>query len=492
MIPDNYSSPISRRISLSASVITACLSLAILVFWINHDPTTEFSMLLPGTDGYSLAAISASREEVALGSIWNLYDSTAVKTSSSWPQFRGANRDNISDYNLNVSKSATDMPLELWSVQLGEGHAGAAIHNGRVYLMDYDEVEKADLLRCFALEDGRELWSRGYKIPIKRNHGISRTVPAVNDSFVVTMGPRCHVMCLDAISGDYLWGMDLVKDYGVEVPFWYTGQCPLIDDNIAVLAVGGKDILMMGVDCRSGEIVWQTPNPDHWKMSHSSIMPVSLYGIRQYVYSAIGGVAAVSSEIETRGNLLWESTLWSNSVIAPSPVQLNGNQLFFTAGYNAGSMLMQVSYQGNQFSADSLRTIRPDQGLASEQQTVINPGDLVCGILPKDGGTLKEEFVCYRENDLTAPVWSSGKTNRYGLGPYMIIGNALLILDDEGELTILKSNVNAYSEIARYKLLEGHDAWAPMAFADGKLLLRDSRTLKCFDLENSNQIGSAR
>ena len=34
---------------------------------------------------------------------------------------------------------------------------------------------------------------------------------------------------------------------------WYAGQCPLIDDDKAIIAVGG-DSLMIAVDCGTGEI----------------------------------------------------------------------------------------------------------------------------------------------------------------------------------------------------------------------------------------------
>jgi len=79
-------------------------------------------------------------------------------------------------------------------------------------------------------------------------------------------------MCLDRESGNLRWGIDIVKEYQTELPFWYTGQCPLVDNDIAVIATGGSTLLI-GVSCETGEVVWKTPNPEGWKMSHSSVMP---------------------------------------------------------------------------------------------------------------------------------------------------------------------------------------------------------------------------
>ena len=46
----------------------------------------------------------------------------------------------------------------------------------------------------------------------------------------------------------------------------------------------------MGVDCATGQIVWQTPNPDSLKMSHSSLVPMTIAGKKMYVYNALGGL----------------------------------------------------------------------------------------------------------------------------------------------------------------------------------------------------------
>ena len=99
---------------------------------------------------------------------------------------------------------------------------------------------RATLLRCLSLADGREIWRRWYRTGAKRNHGVSRTVPAVTDRWVVTIGPRCHVLCVDAERGEFLWGIDLAREYGAAEPLWYAAQNPLIDGGTVVIAPGGR------------------------------------------------------------------------------------------------------------------------------------------------------------------------------------------------------------------------------------------------------------
>ena len=82
---------------------------------------------------------------------------------------------------------------------------------------------------------------------------MSRTTPALTDKYVVTIGPKCHVACLDAATGELHWFIDLVKDHGAKVPAWYAGQCPLIENGKVILGVGG-DALITAVDIETGEV----------------------------------------------------------------------------------------------------------------------------------------------------------------------------------------------------------------------------------------------
>ena len=278
-----------------------------------------------------------------------------------------------------------------------------------------------------------------------------------------------------------LWGLDLAADYKPEVPFWYTGQCPLIDNDTAVIATGGNS-LIIGIDCKTGKKVWETPNPKNRKMSHSSIMPLVFKGKKMYVYCSIGGICGVSASGSDKGKLLWETTAFAPAVIAPSPVILGNGLIFMTAGYGAGSALIQVKENGGQYTADIVQKYKPLEGLASEQQTPVYYKGYLFGILPKDAGELRTQFACYKGSDTHKAVMSSGKTERFGLGPYLIADNKFFILSDEGELTIAKYSTSKFVVMDKTKIIDGQDSWGPMAITGGYLLLRDSKTLVCLDV----------
>ena len=466
------------NIILSATGIAGFVA---IFWWLNTDPTKEFTVNIEGADnrGEGVAFV----QEVTIGEHFQEYSSDYKALNETWANFRGADFDNISKSPVKlIEKFKVEGPKILWSVKLGEGHSGAAIYKGLAYILDYNEEERADKLRCFSLIDGIEQWSRGYDVAIKRNHGMSRTIPAVTDKYIVTIGPKCHVMCLDRETGNFRWGLDIVKEYQNEIPFWYTGQCPLIDNDVAILATGGSK-MMVAVDCETGEKLWETPNPNGWKMSHSSIMPFTFGGRKMYVYSAIGGILGIAADGPDAGSILWETNAWNHSVVAPSPVCMPDGKIFITAGYGAGSMMLQLSENNGDFSIEPIDEYSPKDGLACEQQTPIYWNGHLFGILPKDGGALRNQMVCVDPADTKNIVWSSGKEIRFGLGPYFIADNRMFMLNDDGTLTIARPSTKEYIQLDQVKVIEdGHDAWAPFALADGYLLMRDSKTMVCIDL----------
>ena len=353
------------------------------------------------------------------------------------------------------------------------------IYKGRVYVLDYDEGLSSDALRCFSLATGQELWRRWYRVPMKRNHGFSRTIPVVGEDYVVTVGPQGHVMCCDPVTGEMKWGLDMHKQFSTEVPFWYTGQCPCVENGQLILAPAGEETLLVGVDLATGELLWQTPNSIGYKMSHSSVMPMTLGGKRTFVYAGIGGVCGISADPSDVGTLLWHTKQWQPSVIAPSPLRLSNNQIFLVAGYGTGGALLQVDHNGSTWSTKLLDQYKADKGLSSEQQTPILFNNMIISVMPKDGGGLRSRLVCFSPNDLHNPIWTSSGEERFGLGPYLVINQKLFVFKEDGELYVYAIEAKSMKLLKQQRIMEGVDAWGPMAYADGYLVLRDAHTVKC-------------
>jgi outer membrane protein assembly factor BamB len=432
----------------------------------------------------------------------------APQLAGNWAGFRGAARDAIGDGSDLARTWPAGGPKVLWKRDVGEGHAGPAVLNGRVYLHDYDTEKRRDVIRCMSLEDGRDIWTQAYKVSVKRNHGMSRATPAVTDKFVVSMGPKCHVACLDSNTGAVLWVIDLSREYGTVVPLWYSAQCPLIDGDKAILAPGGRKhhvpdpegidpdgldvyvpkadgtnpkgdaILMMALQCQPSEpgkapkVAWSVPNDCNWMMTHSSIVKMQMEdGTDTYVYCGSGGVIGVSAE---DGKVLWKTEDWRIRTNVPTPVPVAKGKVFLCGGYGAGACMLEIAKKGDQY-VPAVTLLLPPTTFGSEQQTPILYKGHLFGVRP-DG-----QMCCL---DLGGNVvWASGAKTKFGAdgGPFVIADDMIYALDDAGLMRLLKATPASYQQLAEAKVT-GHHSLGPMAMAGNRLLCRDLIHLYCLDV----------
>ena len=448
--------------------VIAVLALGV---WFWRGANRPLAMRVPGTD--QAGGESGAKANPVLTGKRIAGEGKAANLPGAWPRFRGPEGDGISHETTPLLHAwlATE-PRPLWGIDVGEGYAGPAVFRGRVYLMDYDRDQKQDALRCLSLEDGRELWRYVYTVSVKRNHGMSRTVPAVTEKIVVAMGPKCHVVCLNPESGELRWGLDLVRQFGTTVPPWYAGQCPLVEsNNTVILAPGGKDALLLAVAGDTGQVLWQSPNPHAWKMTHSSVVPMEFAGRRFYIYCANGGVVGVSAK---DGAILWETTAWKISLATvPSPLVLDGGRIFLSGGYNAGSLMLQLKEENGQISASTLFKLDPEV-FGATQHTPILHQNHIYGVRPDN------RFVCLTTEGKT--VWVSDSGQQFGLGPFLLADGVIFAMNDSGLLRLIDASPDKYKLLGQAQVLKGHDSWGPLALAGGRLLARDLTHLVCLDV----------
>ncbi len=233
---ENWKLTIFNAIPISLVAVGTVL----LYLWLTADTVIGLKERVPIPENAPRAALEPEAAIKIEGKLIQL-DGVPADLPGAWPRFRGANFDAISSEDVRLARTWPGQgPKVLWSIELGEGYAGAAVLAGRVYVLDYDQKNEADIVRCLSLGDGKDIWRYSYPVKIKRQHGMSRTTPAVTDKYVVTLGPKCHVTCLDSVTGEFRWMLNLVKEFDATVPDWYAGQCPLIDDGKAIIAPGGS------------------------------------------------------------------------------------------------------------------------------------------------------------------------------------------------------------------------------------------------------------
>jgi hypothetical protein len=85
---------------------------------------------------------------------------------------------------------------------------------------------------------------------------------------------------------------------------------------------------------------------------------------------------------------------------------------------------------------------------------------------------------------MITPVWSSGKETRFGkgMGPFIMSGNKLYLLDDEGTLYLFRIEDNKAILVSSHKIMDAIEAWSPMAKAGKYLIMRDAHNMLCLDI----------
>lgn len=397
-----------------------------------------------------------------------------------WPQFRGPDRNNISAETGLLRSWPAQGPKVIWKTPVCEGYAGAAIKDGRVYLNDYDDQKKEHRIRCISLADGKDLWQWTYAIEVRPNHGITRTVPAVGQKLVFSLDPKCRFHAIDVKTGKLIWQKNLVQEYKATIPGWYAGQNPLLDGTRVVIATGG-DALVVAFDQATGNEIWRTPNPGKELMSHASLMPATIGGVKQYLYLTMKNLMGIDV---TDGKMLWSVPFTAKMVAVPSPLHIGDGRIFVTSGYKAGSAMYQVDKTASGFTARKLYALTSSE-FGSEAHTPILYQNHLFAISSKKSAGL---FTCLGldgkvvwESPLVEGDRQASKT--FDLGGFLLADGMFYVLDGKsGMLRLLEASTKGYKELASARILGEEDVWGPMALSDGKLIIRDMSQMVCLQV----------
>lgn len=407
-------------------------------------------------------------------SLWPMPLALAVLVTTAaaadWPQFMGPNGDGTSAEKGLARSWPTDGPKVLWTVPLGPGYGGAAIRDGKVCVLDRVDRQK-DVLRCLALETGKEDWTFGYEAPGPIDHDGSRSTPAVGEKFVYTIGPFGHFHCLDRTSHEVVWKKNLLSDYNAKAPRWAVAQSPLLYKDMVVIAPQADQVGMVALDQATGKERWRSEGIG--PMAYGSPMLVNVEGVDQFVIVNTLGAAAVSA---ADGKVLWK---YSHPCKIPIPnvTALGGGKFFVTGAYLAGSSAIQVSRQGNSWTVKELAQKAQIGGHCHPALLYQDHLYMLCNINERSDG-----MVCF---DLEAKVlWQTKNSPNLDKGGSILTGDGLMYVMDgrSGELHIVQPSPDGFKSLAKAKVLDGKEIWGPLALAGGRLVIRDQSQMKCLDL----------
>lgn len=412
----------------------------------------------------------------------------APLANADWSRVYGPNGNNtLAD--VDVPRSLPEGgPSVDWTIDVGPGFGGASVHGDEVFILDREDQEK-DTIRCLDFATGDEKWRVENPLPGRLPYNGSRCVPLVTDDMVYAASGFGHAYAVDRATKKLKWKLDLAQQYNATVPRFGYSYSPILEDGKLFLTPLG-DTLVIAVDPETGKEIWKSKGYDE---SNSSPAIMTLHGQKQVVMTSIlmdaGKVQLVGLNFDT-GETLWHyefNKFDRNHRCIPSLTQIDDDTIFYTNGYRAGAAMYDVVVNDGKMALDLKWTTK--RGSQIHQPIVVddhiyliaNENANLRGSAMREGG-----LVCF---DLDGnEKWRTGDSPNFSRGSMLLLGDRFVIQDGaDGVLRIVEPDPAGYKQLAEadiFKLNASRDQqlWAPMAYSDGKLLMRSQNQLKCVQL----------
>ena len=392
----------------------------------------------------------------------------ATKPRADWPGFRGPQRDGIVRGVRIQTDWAAAPPVELWRRPIGPGWSSFAVDGNRVYTQEQrgdDEV-----VTCYDAASGAQVWiHRDAARFFESNAGAGpRGTPTLSDGRVYTFGATGILNALDAGSGAVVWSRDAASDTEgspsmsgekTKVPDWGFSSSPLVVDDVVVVAVAGQ---LVAYDLATGKPRWSGPAGG---VSYSSPHLVTIDGVPQVLLLSAAGMTSVAP---ADGKPLWEHS-WPGGFPLVQPALTADGDILIAASGSSGIRRIAVAHGPGGWAVDKRwgsAALKPyfNDFVVHQGHAFGFDGRILACIDLEDG----------------ARKWKGG---RYGNGQLVLLPDQdlLLVLSEEGELALVKATADQFTELARFKAIEGK-TWNHPVLVGDILLVRNDQEMVAFRL----------
>jgi len=381
--------------------------------------------------------------------------------AADWYQWRGPNRDGISNEKGWSSTWPESGPKKLWEKSLGVGYATAAVSNGRVYTMG--NADKTDTVYCLNADTGAEIWKHSYPCATESGgHPGPASTPTVDGEEVYTLSREGDLYCFNKASGDVIWHKN-IKDFSAKSPEWDFACSPLILGDMIIIDAG----MAIALSKSNGNLIWNTKDyGESWGLKsqgggYSSPHAFQLDGVPRLAVFNSSGLVILDPKNGKELNIHPWRTDWN--VNAATPI-VSGDKVFISSGYNVGCALLQMD--GN-----NLSVVWQSKDMRNHfNNCVLWEGHL----------------YGFDESQLRCLDWETGDvkwTKRgMGKGSLMIADGKLIIMSDKGQLVIAEASPDSFNELASAKVLSGL-CWTVPVLSGGKIYCRSHPgVLICLDV----------
>ncbi|MFM1557955.1 MAG: PQQ-binding-like beta-propeller repeat protein [Roseibacillus sp.] len=390
-----------------------------------------------------------------------------------WPGFMGPKRNGW----VENFRPPTRWPKQLkrvWKVEVGAGYGSPLVSGNRVY--QHARQGEDEVVWCLALETGKVVWRKSYAVPFKMGGGGERhgkgpkSSPVLADGRLFTLSITGVLSAWDATSGDLLWRKDYRSEFKRNQPNWGVATSPLVDGERLVVHLGNdSEGALLALNVKSGKEVWRQGQDG---ASYSSPLFAEIHGVRQIVQWNHEKLVGVESK---SGRFLWEH---------PAPHR-GHNQNMPTPVFHQGRILLGGEHRGIQSLEPQLKdgvwTVVKhwhQRKVGLDMSTAVINGDLLYG------------FSHFKIGQLFCLDPKTGEVRWLGPGrtganvAFLALPGHILALIDSGELRIIATGGDSYTQVASYRVAESQ-TWAPPVLLKDKILVKDLHTLMLWSLNGA-------
>lgn len=397
-------------------------------------------------------------------------------SAADWPQWRGPQRNGISQETGLLKEWPKEGPRLLWQVKdIGEGYSTPAVVGNRLYLLSNRGLDN-EFVQALEVKDGKQIWStRLGKVGNPNQtppYPATRSTPTVDGALLYALGSDGDLACLETATGKVRWQKSLRTDFGGKPGTWAYAESPLIDGAVLVCTPGGSDATLAALTKQTGDVLWKSAVPGGDQAAYASVVSVEVGGVKQYVQFLQNGVVGVDAKT---GRFLWrdDQTAKGSPANIPTPVAHDG--YVYTASGRGGGGLVLLKVDQGKVTADPVYA-------SAKLPTSIGGTVLVGGYLY---GTSGQGLLCVEFT--TGMV----KWQERGVGPGAVCyaDGRLYVRGEKGDVALVDATPEAYREKGRVTPPEQPDrgtsqAWAYPVVANGRLYLRDFGSVWCYDIKD--------
>lgn len=378
-----------------------------------------------------------------------------------WPQWRGPERNGISQETGWTYQWPKEGPLVLWKRGMGCGFSSVAVVGNRLYT----EGTVGETTRVFCLDaaTGAEIWTYDYELPVrergKRQFSFPgpTSTPTLDGQKVYVYSRGGQLFSFEAASGALLWAVT----NKIKVDAYGLACSPLIVGDQIITLAGGSNNLAVAFDKHTGRRLWSGGDD---RAAYAS--PVLFQHKTGPALAILGQRQIVGLSLADRKTLFVHP--WPEHRNTADPV-IVGDKLLAVCGATGGgkaSALFRIpDAPGGLEEVCKFDTLMQLSTPPVWQGFVYGACGNV-GRLPRYAQEIK--FHCV-EFETGKTRWGTSRLS----GAATVADGKLLVLTIMGELVVIEANPDKYVELARAKVVEPWCYSAPV-LANGRLYCRGS------------------